>query len=96
MVSNLWNGLLTATTQELGVPLNELPPLSAFGYNSDEEQSQLSEHHYYGHVPLAPANNNDNDFPFESTQHSQPTNGIVSCYNFLSFSHCKVAPKSWG
>ena len=60
MISNLQNGSLTATTQELGIPLNELPPLLASDYNSDEEQSQLLEHHYYGHVPLALANNNDN------------------------------------
>ena len=86
MVSNLWNGLLTATTQELGVPLNELPPLSASGYNSDEEQSQLPEHHYYGHVPLAPANDNDNDFPFESTQCSQPASGTVSLHLHLLLS----------
>ena len=86
MVSNLRNGLLTATTQELGVPLNELPPLSASGYNSDEEQSQLPEHHYYGHVPLAPANDNDNDFLFESTQRSQPASGTVSLHSHLSLS----------
>ncbi|KAF8549226.1 hypothetical protein OG21DRAFT_1488716 [Imleria badia] len=48
LIAELLLQCLAACPLELGIPLNELPPLSASGYNSDEEQSQLPEHHYYG------------------------------------------------
>ncbi|KAF8545531.1 hypothetical protein OG21DRAFT_1528429 [Imleria badia] len=73
-VSDVWNGSLTTAT----LALDALPSLPASGYNSDEEESQLPEHHYYGRTPVAPVNDDADEFSFESTQRRHPANGTVS------------------